>query len=62
MVKIKHNLNIAPDTVENDTAEFPKDLKLQDDTRLNKIAFSDKEQMVTPDLPPVFQALVLAKA
>jgi len=62
VVKIKHGLNIASDTMENDTTVFPKDLKLQDDTRLNKIAYSNKELMITPDLSPVFQALLIAKA
>ena len=61
-MKIKHGLNIASDTMENDTTVFPKDLKLQDDTRLNKIAYSNKELMITPDLSPVFQALLIAKA
>lgn len=61
-MKIKHGLNITTNITDNDIAEFPKDLKLQDDTRRNKIVYSDKEHMVTPDLSPVFQALLLAKA
>ena len=43
-------------------AHFVNDLKLEDDTRLNKIAFTDSKMNATPDVSPLCQAVLLAKA
>jgi len=42
--------------------DLPSDVKLEDDTRLNKIAFLDADDNILPDLPPIYQALLLAQA
>lgn len=42
--------------------DAPKDIKLQDDTRLNQIAFIDKDDNVLPELHPIYQALLIAHA
>jgi hypothetical protein len=46
----------------SDPIALPKDILLDDDTRLNRIAFIDQDDNVLPDLPPLYQALSLAEA
>ncbi|XP_057377095.1 tetratricopeptide repeat protein 27-like isoform X1 [Daphnia carinata] len=43
-------------------SDLPKDIKLDDDTRLNQIAFINKDDNILPDLPPLYQALLIAHA
>ena len=42
------------------SADLPKDLTLNDDTRLNKINYINEDEDIIPDLKPIEQALVLA--
>ena len=42
-------------------ADLPPDVKLDDDTRLNRIAFVDEDDNVLPDLPPLHQALLISQ-
>ncbi|KAK4001962.1 hypothetical protein OUZ56_003824 [Daphnia magna] len=43
-------------------SDLPKDIRLEDDTRLNQIAFINKDDNILPDLPPLYQALLIAHA
>lgn len=43
-------------------SDLPKDIKLEDDTRLNHIAFINKDENILPDLPPHYQAFLVAYA
>lgn len=43
-------------------SDLPRDVRLEDDTRLNHIAFINKDDNILPDLPPLYQSLLIAHA
>lgn len=53
---------VLNDKVQEIPSDLPRDVKLDDDTRLNQIAFIDKDDNIFPDLPPLHQALLIAHA
>lgn len=57
-----NNFQTVKDDGHEPPTDLPKDVKLEDDTRLNQIAFVDKDANILPDLPPLGQALLIAHA
>lgn len=53
---------VTSDETPNIPSDLPKDVKLEDDTRLNQISFIDKHANSLPNLPPLGQALLIAQA
>lgn len=62
-LKVKQNkeLNLPTSASTNGSTNLPKLLKLDDDTRLEKIRFLNPEDNNVMSLPSILQALVLAK-
>lgn len=57
-----HSSQTVPTELERlDTVSLPKDVLLEDDTRLNEIVFVDGTSTL-PDLPPLHQALLISLA
>lgn len=62
-IKVDYNLEqLLIDDSQQVPSDLPKDVKLDDDTRLNQIAFTEKDANLIPDLPPLCQALLIAQA
>jgi hypothetical protein len=50
------------DTGREIASDLPRDVRLEDDTRLNQIAFINKDDNILPDLPSLYQSLLIAHA